>query len=144
MERACFFHIRNFHRVRRYLTKDVCKMLVLALIMAFLAGLPKCLLQSYEARLIICTARIHHVTPILRVLHWLSVLDRLQYKVLLLTFKALNDLAPQYLADLLKTYVLQRQMRSSAKSMLVVPKTNTKTYDRRGFGRVAHVKRLEQ
>ena len=66
-----------------------------------------------------------------------AIQEWVQYKVLLLTFKALNGLAPQYLADLLKTYVPQRQLRSSAKSMLVVPKTNTKTYGTRGFGRVA-------
>ena len=142
-----FFQIRNLHTVRRYLTKDVCKMLVLVYIISrldygnsLLAGLPKCLLQRLQqvqnstARLITCTTRMDHVTPILRELHWLPVQERVQYKVLLLTF---NGLAPQYLADLLKTYVPQRQLRSSVKSMLVVPKTNTKTYGRRGFGRVA-------
>ena len=55
VERACFFQIRNLHRVRRYLTKDVCKMLVIALIIScldygnsLLAGLPKCLLQRLQ------------------------------------------------------------------------------------------------
>ena len=110
---------------------------------SLLAGLPKCLLprphkvQNSAARLITCTARMDHVNPILREIHWLPVQERVQYKVLLLTFKAINGLASQYLADLLKTYVPQQQLRSSVKSMLVVPKTNTKTYGRRGFGRVA-------
>ena len=93
--------------------------------------------QNSAARLTTCTIRMDHVTPILRELHWLPNQERVQYKVLLLTFKALNGLAPQYVTDLLKTYVPQRQLRSSAKSMQVVPKTNTKTYGRRGFGRVA-------
>ena len=55
VDRACFFQIRNLHRVRRYLTKDVCKMLFLALIISrldygnsLLAGLPKCLLQGFS------------------------------------------------------------------------------------------------
>ena len=93
--------------------------------------------QNSAAHLIPCAARMDHVTQILRELHWLPVQGRVKYKVLLLTFKALNGLAPQYLADLLKIYVPQRQIRSSAKSMVVVPKTNTKTYGRRDFCRVA-------
>ena len=73
---------------------DVCKMLVLTLIISrldygnsLLAGLPKCLLQRLQrvqnstARLITCTARMDHVTPILRELHWLPVQERVQNKV---------------------------------------------------------------
>ena len=83
------------------------------------------------------TARMDHVTPILRELHVLPIQERVQYKVLLLTFKALNGLAPQYLAEVLKPRFPQRRLRSSAKSMLVVSKTNTQTYGRQNFGRVA-------
>ena len=76
--------------------------------------------------------------PVSALLHRLSVQERVKYKVLLLTFKALNGLAPPYLTDL-EPYVRQWQLRSFAKSMLVVPKTNEQTYGRQGFGRVAPV-----
>ncbi len=37
------------------------------------------------------------VTPILQSLHWLPIKFRISYKILLLAYKALNDLAPAYL-----------------------------------------------
>ena len=55
VERACFFQIRNLHRVRRYLIKDVCKMLVPALIISrldygnsLLAGLPSACYKGFS------------------------------------------------------------------------------------------------
>ena len=45
-----------------------------------------------------------HITPILRNLHWLPVEYNIQFKILLLTYKALNGLAPVYLQTLLKLY----------------------------------------
>ena len=53
--------------------------------------------------------------------------------------QALNGLAPPYFTDLLETYFPQPQLRSSSKSMLVVPKTITLTSGRQGFGRVSPV-----
>ena len=40
-------------------------------------------------------------TPILKDLHWLPIKYRIQYKVLLITFKALNGTAPQYISELI-------------------------------------------
>ena len=37
----------------------------------------------------------------LQKLHWLKIEERIEFKVLLLAYKALNGLAPEYLADLL-------------------------------------------
>ncbi len=44
---------------------------------------------------------IDHITPILQSLHWLPIKFRISYKILLLAYKALNDLAPAYLTNLL-------------------------------------------
>ncbi len=38
-----------------------------------------------------------HITPILQSLHWLPIKFRISYKILLLTYKTLNGLAPAYL-----------------------------------------------
>ena len=48
------------------------------------------------------------------------------FKVLLLTFKALNNLAPDYLTLLLDTYKPQHQLRSSDSSLLTIPRTRLK------------------
>ncbi|KAK3554753.1 hypothetical protein QTP70_033443, partial [Hemibagrus guttatus] len=56
--------------------------------------------------------RYEHITPILATLHWLPVKFRIDYKILLLTYKALNGLTPQYLSDLLVIYDPPRLLRS--------------------------------
>ena len=45
------------------------------------------------------TSRRHHISPVLRQLHWLPVRHRVEFKLAVLVFKALHGLAPQYLAD---------------------------------------------
>ena len=50
-----------------------------------------------------CSKR-DHITPLLKELNWLPVHARIEYKVIVLTFKCLNNLAPSYLADLLTHY----------------------------------------
>ena len=74
-----------------------------------------------------------HITPVLRRLHWLPVRQRITYKILLLTYKALNSMAPKYMADLLQPYTPTRQVRSSSKNLLVTPKSNLKFYRDRSF-----------
>ena len=48
------------------------------------------LIQNAAARFLTCTKRCDHITPILAALHWLPVSFRIDFKILLLVFKALN------------------------------------------------------
>ena len=50
-----------------------------------------------------------------------------------ITYKALNDLAPSYVRDLLTPYTPSRQLRSSSKEILSIPHFNLKTYGARSF-----------
>ena len=54
-------------------------------------------------------------------------------RTLLITYKALNNLAPSYICDLLTSYTPSRQLRSSSKHLLVSPSYNLKTYGARPF-----------
>ena len=54
--------------------------------------------QNSFARLV--THKREHITPVLNSLHWLPVIYRSQYKILMYTFKALQGTAPQYLEEL--------------------------------------------
>ncbi len=45
-----------------------------------------------------------HITPISQSLHWLPIKFCISYKILILAYKALNDLAPEYLTNLLSHY----------------------------------------
>ena len=69
--------------------------------------------QNAAARLITGTAKFSHITPVLRTLHWLPIKQRVQFKVLILVFKAINGLAPNYVINLVNIlcpgkYLLRR------------------------------------
>ena len=72
-----------------------------------------------------------HMSAICSKLHWLPIKQRIDFKILLLTFKALNNSALLYIKDLLKPYNPSRTLRSSGDVLLTVPKTiQTTTGDR--------------
>ena len=50
------------------------------------------------ARLVFDGSRRDHVTPVMRDrLHWLRVPQRIRFKVVLLVYKAINNLSPDYI-----------------------------------------------
>ncbi|GFS12123.1 reverse transcriptase-like protein [Elysia marginata] len=71
-----------------------------------------------------------HVQPILRELHWLPVKERICFKIAITVFKCLNGLGPQYLSELLNSYVQNRSLRSMNENLLVIPTTNLKLGER--------------
>ena len=66
-------------------------------------------------------------------IYWLPVEQRITFKVLLLTFKALNNLAPPYLSQLIVPYNPTRNLRSASKHLLEVPNVRLKSYGDRAF-----------
>ena len=48
--------------------------------------------------------RRDHITPYLQSLHWLPVECRIIFKILLLAYKCMNNLAPNYLSELITPY----------------------------------------
>ena len=50
--------------------------------------------------------------PILKNLHWLPVASRIDYKILLLTYCAINNISPAYIQQLITPYVPARKLRS--------------------------------
>ena len=67
-------------------------------------------------------------------LHWLPVSQRIIFKILLLTFKALNGLAPMDITELLVRFEPPRPLRSSSRGLLKVSRSNAK-YGDRSFSR---------
>ena len=106
---------------------------------SLLYGLPDCLIQKLQliqniACRILCRApRAAEVYDLMYDLHWLPVRRRIQFKVLLFTFKALNDLAPLYIAELVNVYIPKKNLRSQHEYRLNPPVTKLKTYGDRGF-----------
>ena len=90
--------------------------------------------QNSAVRIICRPSKFAHMSPILRSLHWLPVEKRIQYKILLLTFKVLNNLGPSYLSDLLQLYTPSRTLRSSADTRLLrIPSFRLKSFGHRTF-----------
>ncbi|KAF7243767.1 Serine/threonine-protein phosphatase 6 regulatory ankyrin repeat subunit B [Varanus komodoensis] len=61
------------------------------------------------------------MTPVLRQLHWLPIEVRAQFKVLVMTYKALNGLGPGYLKERLHPYMPGRPLRSAGEALLREP-----------------------
>ena len=74
-----------------------------------------------------------HVTPLLIQLHWLPVSQRITFKILLLTFKALHNVSPPYLTDLLPTYTPSCSLRSPSAGLLAPPVVKLSTMGARAF-----------
>ena len=128
------------HCVWKYLTEDAVKTLVHAFVTnrldnfnSLLTGLPLHIInrllsiQNSAARLITRTKKRDHITGVLQALHWLLVEARINYKILLLTYKALNGLAPLYLEELLVYKHNSRSLRSSDEKLLEVSKSRLRT-----------------
>ena len=144
--KSAFYHIRDISQVRRYLSTESIKTLVHAFVTsridncnALLYGLPSYLIQRLQyvlnstARLISLSRKADHITPLLIDLHWLPVEQRINFKVLLFTYKIVNGLAPSYLNDLLVPYVPRRALRSADKLLLCQPSYRLKSYGFRAF-----------
>ncbi|KXJ15608.1 hypothetical protein AC249_AIPGENE21209 [Exaiptasia diaphana] len=85
------------------------------------------------ARIVTLSKRRDHITPLLKDLHWLPVRQRINYKILLLTFKALHGLTPSYISELISVYKPKRTLRSSKELLLSVKPYSMKTYGSRSF-----------
>jgi hypothetical protein len=148
--KAAWFHLYQISKIRKYLTKEQTKSIVHAHVTSrldqnnsLLIGLPhKCLtrlqlIQNASARLIVGLKKRDHITPTLKVMHWLPIEQRILFKLLLLTFKSLHDQGPSYLKELLIPYTPPRTLRSSSDNLLCVPTTHYVETSKRAFGVIA-------
>ena len=139
-------HIKSITKSAFYQHKPVAETLIHAFITScldycngVLSGLPSKTLdrlqyvQNSAARVLTRTKPWQHITPTLIRLHWLPVKSRITYKILLLTYKSLHSLAPQYLSDLLHPYTQSWTLRSSGTHQLSIPHTKLQTLGDRAF-----------
>ena len=77
-------------------------------------------IQNAAARLICNVGRFVHITPSLYRLHWLPINCRIQFKILLSVYKALNGIAPPYISELAELKSASRyNLRNSDDTLLL-------------------------
>ena len=98
-------HIRKINSIRKYLSKETTLTLVNATVLLRLdycnsiyTGLPQKTLHKLQL--------VQNAA-----LNWLQVLQRCQYKILVLTFKVLYNETPAYIANLFNWYTPARTLR---------------------------------
>ncbi len=114
--KTAFFHLRNIAKLRNMLSVSDAEKLVHAFMTsrldycnALLGGCPASsinklqIVQNAAARVLTRSRKYDHISPIK---------FRISYKILLLAYKALNDLAPAYLTNLLSRYNPTRSLRN--------------------------------
>jgi len=114
VSKSCFLSIRDLRRIRNTLDfttahtiatslihskLDYCNSLFLNLPQSQLNRLQ--LILNSSARAVSKYPKFCHITPLLKSLHWLKVQQRIQYKVLSITYKTLQSAKPSYLHSLL-------------------------------------------
>ncbi|KAF7237565.1 Fatty acid amide hydrolase [Varanus komodoensis] len=132
--RSAFFQLRLVHQLRPYLENDCLATVTNALVTsrlhfcnALYVGLPLKsvrmlqLVQNRAARLLTGTGRYVHMTPVLHQLHWLPIEVWAQFRVLVMTYEALNSLGPGYLKERLRPYMPARPLRSAGEALLREP-----------------------
>ena len=152
-----FFYIRRIPSTRDCLTQHATELWIHSLGISrldygngLLCGVSDQLLDKRQmvhnvaANIVVKASRYDHITPILKTLHWLPIRYRTEYKLLLLTFKALHHLASSYLADLLQLYHPTRTLRSSPDALLTARSARLRNYGDRAFRVAAREKTVEQ
>lgn len=114
LKQDCFRLIRNVCKMRFIFTKDQLKTIVNSLIVCkldycngmfygvderWIDELQR--IQNAAGKAVYGLYKHDHVGNTLQKLHWLPVRERIIYKVLLIVFKCLNGMGPQYLTEML-------------------------------------------
>src|SRR6218665_3261606 len=95
LSRSCFMHIRDFRRIRPMLELKTASTMATSIVHAKLDYCNSLFLnidvtqinrlraiQNALARVVTKTSKHHHITPVLKKLHWLKIPERIEYKVI--------------------------------------------------------------
>ena len=142
------WNLEKLKAICNILTEETCKTLVMGLVIshldyanAILVGLSETdihklqQVQNMVAKLIFNKNKYDSVTECFKKLHWLPIKTRIHFKILTLTYKCLNNQAPEYLSNLLTiNETNDRQLRTSSQyRKLIVPFVRLQTFAARSF-----------
>ena len=136
---VCSFYLRNINHISRFLPRqtkerlvnaiitsrlDYCNALLYGTFAVNIAHLQR--IHNTAARLILRSPRSDSATLLLRELHRQPIVCRVDFKLLVFTYKAMHNV---YLCELVCPYHSTRTLRSANNNMLEVKRTRTKAGD---------------
>jgi len=89
--------------------------------------------QNCLARTLVKAPKSSLITPILRSLHWLKINERIEYKLLSLTYKVLTTSQPDYLHNLISVQSTGRIRSSSLVTLARPPVSSSLQITNRSF-----------
>ena len=133
-KKSCYCHIRQLRCIRPYHDIKTASTIATSIVHSKLDycnslyhNLPKSQItrlqqiQNSLARAVVKAPKSSHITPILRTLHWLKISERIEYKLLSLTYKVLTTTQPSYLHNLITVQPPRSTRSSSLSHSLVYP-----------------------
>ena len=147
--RVNFIKVKSIHK---YITLEACATLLLMLCIshldysnAVLYGIPNKTHNKYQriqnmgAKLVLGKSKYDSSTESLKALHWLPIQQHIEFKILTITHKCINNLAPRYLQELISVKEQKREnMRSNSAGILLnIPTVKQTTFAARSFKHVA-------
>jgi len=127
--------LRQLHSIQCSVSDSVFHSLVMSLVMPRLDYCNATLAGLAAARLIHQSSRYEYITPMLQDLHWLRSPKRIDFKLVVLTYRCLHGLAPRYLSDYIQSVAVSncRHLQSSSSSQLAIRRTRLSTVGDRAF-----------
>ena len=140
------YYLHCIGKIRNFISMDVCKLLVHTLVMvrldycnALLCGAREDVIRQLErlqrqAARVVCKKYKNDHNSLTELMWGLPIRARIQYKILLLVYKAFTNGSPTYLADMMTSCNPVRSTSSSHKvNLLVVPHQKSNKYSEKAF-----------
>ncbi len=139
ISKAGYYHVRNLAAIRNTFDLDSDKMAAHAFVTLINSGLWQLSIvwltiykaqkvtngSNASARVLIQAKKYGRIsiTALRKNLHWLPIKARIDFKILVLAWKAYNGIGPKYLSDLLDKNHITRNTRLADANLLKIPAT---------------------
>ena len=113
LSKSCYSHIRQLRCIRPYLDLKTASTIATSIVHSKLdycnslnfnlpmSQINRLLLIQNSLAGVVKAPKSCHISPVLKSLHWLKINERIDYKLLSLTYKVLNITQPSYLHNLI-------------------------------------------
>ena len=141
-------NLAKIRSIRKFLTQEACEIVIHGLATShmdhangLLLNVPDITIKPYQclqnmsAKITLNRAKHSSTTEALKILHWLPVRARINFKILLLTHQCIHGTAPDYLKSLINLREPRRSLQSNlnSKYSLETPFNKHKTFGDRSF-----------